>query len=252
MKVIQLNIWMGRMAQGLTRYVEKEQPDIICMQEVFNGSTEVVRPDRMFDILRRLKESSGLEYEYFSPNYSVDVGGDTAPYGNAILSRYPFESAQTFQIERALIEHVTAATYQHNVSNLQVITFRHDETTWTIANHHGHHEIEPEGSEESVAAMQRVVDCLRNRTGPLVLCGDLNIWPESPAMRVFDGWLDDIVLRSGATTTLARINVDRDVVCDHILVNDQVAVHSIRVDDVVVSDHYPLVAELEVKYHADV
>jgi len=247
MKIMQINLWMGRMAKGLMRYIEKEHPDVICMQEVSNADFEVMLPDRMFDILARIKEVSGLEHEYFSPRYSIDVAGGTAPFGNAILSRFPFESTKTVQIEHTTVEHVTARSYQHNVNNLQVVRISANSVSWTIANNHGHHELEPLGNHESVAAMLRIVDELKGVDGPLVFCGDLNVMPESPAMRVFDGWMDDIVAHSGVTTTLARVNVDRDVVCDHILVNDRVAVKSFKVDDVIISDHYPLVAELEVQ-----
>lgn len=247
MKIMQINIWAGRMARGLMGYIEREQPDIICMQEVFNANFEVPTPDRMFDILSRLKQSSGLEHEYFSKRYSIDVVRGTAPYGNAILSRFPFISTRTVQIENEVIEHMDAENEVRNINNLQVATVDVGGEVWAIANHHGHYKTDPNGNEESVAAMRRVADALRDVEGPLVLCGDLNVWPESPAMRVFDGWLDDIVVRSGAKTTLARINVDRDVVCDHVLVNDRVVVKNFRVDDVIISDHYPLIAELKVK-----
>lgn len=244
MKVLQINVWMGRLAKGLIRYIEKEQPDIICIQEAFNSDFTVPYPDRMYTILQLLKEASGLEYEYFSMRYSIDVMDGTVPYGNAILSRFPFQSTDTVQIENAVIEHVTPETEVRNVNNLQIVTVDVDGEMWTIANHHGHHEYDPDGNDESVAAMERVAKVLREVSGPLVLCGDLNVWAESPAMRVFDGWLDDIVTHSDAKTTLARINVDREIVCDHILVNDSVEVKSFRVDEVIISDHYPLVAEL--------
>jgi endonuclease/exonuclease/phosphatase family metal-dependent hydrolase len=110
MKIVQVNVWMGRLAKGLMRYIEKEQPDIICMQEVFDSSFTVSYPDRMFTILQLLKEASGLEYEYFSTRYSVDVMDGTVPYGNAILSRFPFRSERTVQIENEIIEHVTPDT----------------------------------------------------------------------------------------------------------------------------------------------
>lgn len=247
MKIIQLNIWAGRMARGLMSYLEKEQPDVVCMQEVFNADFEVPTPDRVFDSLSRLKAASGLQHEYFSMRYSVDVAGGTAPYGNAILSRFPLQSAQTIQIEKDVLEHVTWQSDTYNANNLQIVTVNSDGQIWAIVNHHGHHEVDPAGNETSVIAMQRVADSLRGVQGPLVLCGDLNVWPESPAMRVFDGWLDDIVARSSATSTLARINVDRDVVCDHILVNNAITVKNFKVDEVIISDHYPLVAELGVK-----
>lgn len=247
MKILQINIWAGRMARGLVRYIELEQPDVICMQEVFNGDFEVPCPDRMFDILSRIKQASGLEHEYFSMRYSIDVTGSTVPYGNAILSRFPFESVRTIQTEHSVIEHMTAENSDPYINNLQVVTVEADQSVWTIANHHGHYKTDPNGDEESVGAMQRVAEELQGIDGPLVLCGDLNVWPESPVMRVFDGWLDDIVVHSGAKTTISHINVDRDVVCDHVLINDKVAVKSFKVDDVIISDHYPLVAELETK-----
>lgn len=247
MKIMQINIWAGRMARGLVRYIEKEQPDIICMQEVFGADFSVPTPDRMFDILSRLKEASGLEHEYFSRRYSIDVIGKTAPYGNAILSRFPFVSTRVAQIENEIIEHMDTPDEVRNIINVQIVTVNIDGEIWTIANHHGHHEYDPDGNDDSVAAMRRVADELQNVEGPLVLCGDLNVRPKSPAMRVFDNWLDDIVVHSDARTTLARINVDRDIVCDHLLINDKVVVKSFKVDNVIISDHYPLVAELETK-----
>jgi endonuclease/exonuclease/phosphatase family metal-dependent hydrolase len=85
---------------------------------------------------------------------------------------------------------------------------------------------------------------LRHKGTPLVLCGDLNITTESPALRVFDGWLDDLIrAQPNITTTLTRVNVDRDVVCDHVLVSDDVIVDDFKVSNALISDHYPLILQ---------
>jgi endonuclease/exonuclease/phosphatase family metal-dependent hydrolase len=217
------------------------------MQEVFNADFEVPSPDRMFNILSLLKEASGLEYVYFSKRSSTDIAGGTAPYGNAILSRYPFVSTDTIQIENSVVEHMTIDNEVKNGINLQIVQIEEGGHTWTIANHHGHHEPDPDGNEDSIRAMARVAEVLKEyvTAAPLVLCGDLNVQPTSPVMRVFDGWLDDVITKSGAISTLTGINVARDIVCDHILINDKVNVRHFNVSDEIVSDHCPVVIEVE-------
>lgn len=245
-KIIQLNAWQGRLARGLMSYIEKEKADIICLQEVFNGDFEVPCPDRMFDIGRRLKEASGLEYEYFSKRFTLDVANGTLPYGNVILSRFPFMQTKTIQTENKIVEHINKDNYLNNATNLQIVQIEVDGQVLTIANHHGHHELDPLGNADSVEAMSKVANELRSVSGPLILCGDLNVIYESEAMRVFDGWMKSLPVEYGAKSTLTGLNIKRDVVCDHILVNDKVVVENFKVDDAVVSDHCPLVAQIGV------
>lgn len=35
MKILQLNVWMGKVEGNLRRFLENNQFDVICMQEVF-------------------------------------------------------------------------------------------------------------------------------------------------------------------------------------------------------------------------
>ena len=244
MKITQLNVWQGRMPRALMRFFEHERPDIICLQEVFDSDVDIPYPDRMFDILARIKQAAGLEYVYFSPTFSIEVTGETAFHGNAILSRYPLITTETIQIEQNFIKHMTVKNKTNNIRNLQITQLDINGRIWTIANHHAHHSIDPLGDDMSVDKMQKVAEILRRKGTPLVLCGDLNITAESPAMRVFDGWLDDLIrAQSNVTTTLARVNVDRDVVCDHVLVSDDVIVDDFKVSNALISDHYPLILQ---------
>lgn len=256
MKVITLNLWMGRLARSILRYVVREQPDILCMQEVFGGDTAVPIPDRMFDILQRIQQEGNYPYVFFSPRYSVDVAGREVPYGTAILSKFPLGSTRTVQLLGEPIWHVDEHSYVKNITNLQLAVVETPDGPVTVANHHGYHVGSMSignlsdmslGDEQSVAAMKLVVDELHKVTGPLILCGDLNVRPESPAMRHYDGFLRNLTSEYGIKTTLNKLNVDLDIPCDHILVSNDVEAQSFYRSDDVVSDHYPLVLECSIK-----
>lgn len=251
MKLLQLNAWMGKLSWAAERFIEQEKPDIICLQEVFQADVSIMIPDRMFHCLELFKQASGLGYCYFSPAIGVDIAGGNADFGNAILSRYPLQLTETMFTHseytqsfapRTLEE--TARTIPRNIQIVEVITTN---GLVTIVNHHGHWEPTPLGTEVSAAKMNLVADRVRQIKGALIMAGDLNVTPESKTMRVFDGWLHDLVAQSGAVTTLSKVGRPLDVVCDHILTNDHIEVKDLIVDKAVVSDHLPLVMDFELK-----
>ena len=83
---------------------------------------------------------------------------------------------------------------------------------------------------------------VRELSGPVVICGDLNIVHEAPAMRELD-FLRDLTYEYHIDNTLSGLKFDGKVACDHILVNDKVEVQNFSVLDDIVSDHKPLMAE---------
>lgn len=255
-KIVQLNTWEGRLARGLLRFVERERPDIMCLQEVFCGGAHVRFPDRMCDILERIVSMGDYGHVYFSPRYRFDAAGAQVEVGNAIVSQFPFMSEKTVWIEGDGPQCATTTiTYVENITNLQIARVRTPQGPLYVANHHGHHVGSKHvtrlvdtslGDDMSVAMMQKVAEKLRKVDGPLVFCGDLNVSSDSPSMRCFDGWMQDMVVTAKTTTTLSHLNVDRDIACDHMLVNASVNVRRFSVASDIVSDHFPLVAELDI------
>lgn len=251
MKLLQLNAWMGKLSWAAERFIEQQQPDIVCLQEVFRANKAVMIPDRMFQCLDLLQEASGLEYCYFSPAIGVSIAGGNADFGNAILSRYPLQTAETVFTHGEYAKNFAPATSEETARtiprNMQIVTIATPEGSVTIVNHHGHWEATPLGTETSVEKMKLVADRARQAKGALIIAGDLNVTSESEVMRVFDDWLDDIVARSGAQTTLSKVGRPLDVVCDHILTNNLVRMNYFAVETAMISDHLPLVMEFELK-----
>jgi endonuclease/exonuclease/phosphatase family metal-dependent hydrolase len=255
MKLIQINALMGRVAPKLVDFIKSEQPDIICMQEVFNSPTDVPLPNNQFNIGSAVKAASGLEYEFFAMTESVDVAGHEVPFGNAIYSRYPILGHETCACGR-VVRHIdndnSPGLGEHQPRNAQIVKLDIDGQNLIVVNYHGYLARgtgERFGDRFSEENMQKVADGLRKFADqPIILVGDLNVISESQTMRVFDGWLDDLTAKNHTKTTLSPIHrYNEPVSCDHILVNEQIRVDNFGVKDVVVSDHLPLVMEFEIQ-----
>lgn len=94
--------------------------------------------------------------------------------------------------------------------------------------------------------MKILTKVLSGVSGPLILAGDLNVRTESPAMRVFDGWLEDLTDTHKIKDTLTAFGKVREVPCDHILVSEEVKVLKFEVSNALVSDHTPLILEFDI------
>ncbi len=247
MKLLQINVWMGRLSRQLATLIERENPDIITAQEVFSSDGMVGLPDNTFHILDIMKQSGRYEHSYFSPFYEAEYAGVTVGCGNAILSKQPFATQDTFFTHGELAAYDKAAVFESNIRNAQHVTIElPGKQLLHIINHHGYWEPDPVGSEKSVRSMQVVVDAIQKLSGAIVFAGDLNVNPNTPAMQLFDGLLEDLTGRHNITNTMSILGKLQGVAPDHILVNGAVHTQDFRVLDDLASDHLPLVLEFDV------
>lgn len=82
MKILQLNVWMGKIEGNLKRFLEQNQFDVICMQEVMSSPDRELPVSRMCFDKSRILEASGMPYQFFSPNFGMDFAGGTLEIGN--------------------------------------------------------------------------------------------------------------------------------------------------------------------------
>lgn len=243
MKILQLNVWMGKVEGKLQRFLEQNDFDVICLQEVMASENCTTHVSRLCFDLSRIQRASGLEHVYFAPTWSSDIATGSFECGNAILSRIPFIDTKTTFVHGEFCQHVVLGALPKNQVNVQVAKL---ENGVTIANHHGYWHNDPIGTEQTVAAFTKLATVIRDVSGPLVLCGDFNVIHESPAMRPLD-FLRDLTAEQHVRTTLSGLKYDGEVACDHIMVNDEITVQSFAVLPDVVSDHLALCAEVEPK-----
>lgn len=247
LKLIQLNIWQGKILIAVSRFLKQQDADILCLQEVCSSSVYLGALD-LLSSLEVLQLDLAYPYVYYQSSFSFDTSGVTASMGNTILSKYPLENTRSVFTHNSYHE-VTDWQRDHpgNTRNLQLaeVTLP-DGKSFTVANHHGYWDKDKMGNEHTVAAMKIAAEELKKVQGPLIFAGDLNIVPASPAMHLFDNWLTDLTATHNISDTLSAFGKVSDVPCDHILVSPEVTVQEFTVSEELVSDHKALILVFEV------
>ncbi len=96
--VIQLNARHFRYYHEIKRYLEKEQADIVCIQEVATGNLSSY--DGVFDPCATIAKTLGYHLSYGARYGCSDNKEITGEMWFAILSKYPIESSTIHYIEQ--------------------------------------------------------------------------------------------------------------------------------------------------------
>ena len=242
LKILQINVWTGRIKDGLTRFIAEGDYDIVCMQEASWGKNDCGFLDLYIATVDKIKIKSEYPYDFRSPYYGIELlnGDERLEQGNVILSKIPFESTYEEQILGKYAIAKNNTDFRNAISghgyNAQKVKFKNG---LTMVNYHGYWQSDPIGNETTVKCMAKVANMLKNEQGPIVMCGDLNVTTESPAMRELD-FLKDLTAIHDVKTTLRNLRFVKDVACDHILVSDDLDYHDFKVIDTYASDHKAL------------
>ena len=247
-RVLQLNVWTGRMKGALKRFLSENEYDIICMQEAVWSDEAPEYLAHLADTVDELKAVSGLEYDARLSNWGIQMlGGEaTMQQGNVILSRWPIESVE---------EKFVHGEYKPAM-NFVDKNGASDDQPWaaikvklenglTVLNYHGYWQPNPIGNEETVRCMREVADMIRGEKEKVLMCGDLNVSSESPAMRELD-FLTDLTKETGTKQTLMNLKFVGDVACDHILISDDIKWSDFTVRKEVISDHAAVSVNIEI------
>jgi endonuclease/exonuclease/phosphatase family metal-dependent hydrolase/glycosyltransferase involved in cell wall biosynthesis len=232
----------GRMSpKRIARLIARCRPDIVAVQEVDVGRSQSQGLDQAHMIARELD----MDY-HFHPAWKVEE----EQYGNAILSRFPMELVDVTKLPQPngrKSEARGAMCVEVQVDGLQRVRL--------INTHLGL------SSHERVMQVDKLLEQRWLGSGtddpPLLLCGDFNMLPRSPAYRRLSRHFRDaqVVLnghRPSATwsSSFPLGRVDHVFVSDHF---DVVAVEIRRSQLArVASDHLPLLVELRLRVSATV
>lgn len=248
MKIIQLNIWQGKLGKPIVDFLNAEKPDFVCMQEVndLKGRSGY----KFFATLDEIKEATGFDHSFMSPTYSSRYMERELEYGNAMLSRLPFKSTDTVFTHGSYIRNFDIEKDDQdadNNRNLQIVSVETDGTTFNLLNHHGYWLYGTKaGNEETLRQMKLIAAEVRKLKGPVIMCGDFNLAPSSESIAVLDRELISLSVKYGLKRTIhPRFNVVDEMI-DYIFVNDQVKVSSFTMSEELVSDHKALIMEFDV------
>lgn len=241
MKLLQANIWGGKLEKQIVELLKAEAADIVCLQEAVStsgGGAFVVT-------IEQLQELCGYEYAYSSPVFSFGLMGKEAHFGNTILSKLPLTETDTIFTRLQHKANFNFDADDYNVRNLQHACITVNNHKVHILNHHGHHvRNHKNGNQETLRQCKVIADRLSQLNGPIILCGDFNLAPHSESLEIINRVMNNLSIEANLATTRTQLTHKKEV-CDYIFVNKDVKVHSFRALDDLVSDHKALVIEFD-------
>ena len=174
--VVTLNIWFDRgdwpaRLDGIAAGLAALGADVVFLQEVLQNAT---LPNQA----RTIADRVGMPYVHF---VSVDPPGGPKRFGNAILSRWPFEATDSLDLP-PLDAYRAAAHARIRVGSLPVDLYT------------AHLQNPPDVAGSGARAME-IAHLLgfvaaTRAEGPLVLGGDFNAEPQYPEMRMLGRFRD--------------------------------------------------------------
>mgnify|MGYP001241821215 CR=1 FL=1 len=239
MKVLQLNAWAGNLTPEIVRMLDREDPDIVCLQEVIS----VDRTAKILQSLEELLEAHTFKYVYYSPLVQFRYMHGHAQRGNAVLSKYPILQQDTFWTNGGAFQPDFEYSMGWNSARgvAHCLIDAPDGPIHVVTNHGYHVREHKNGTAETLAACQQIADYCQQLEGKVVLTGDFNLVPRSDSLEVLNRTMRNLCIEHDVQTTRNHLTTKTEV-CDYIFVNDAVTVEDFAVLDDVVSDHKALVA----------
>ncbi len=244
MKIIQANIWGGKLGQQIIDFLWTEKPDFVCMQEV--NDLKGRAGYKFFATLDEIKEETGFSNAFMSPAYSSRYMERELEYGNAILSKFPFVSTKTIFTRGDYKRNFDVEKDDGNIRNLQLATVDFNGKPLHILNHHGHHVPDTKaGNDETARQMQIIADTIDSIEEPIILCGDFNLSPDSKSLAILNDKLTNLSITHNLKRTYNQFSSVNEV-CDHIFINDGIKVERFQMSEELISDHKALVLEFDI------
>lgn len=251
-KFVQVNIYLGKFLDELVDFLTAEKPDLVSMQEVSTNNFNLFE-NKDVNLFEVLKKKLGMYGTYYG---DVRLEGDpTSVFGNAVFSRFPvvnsnvvvLKTSRPIKVEELYGYHpeLFEQTYKH-LLDLEVNI---DGKSTHIMSWHGAWTAPPHDTRETLRQATLVYDHLKRINGPFILGGDLNAIPTSKTVGLIESVAVNLMKGKGVEmTTNPKVHkiAPRGYLIDYIFTSRDIKLIQLDVPQITVSDHLPVVAELEI------
>lgn len=256
LKMIQVNIWKGQFLDALVAFLQKENPDIITVQEVTAGE-ENSCPDKTIDLFTYLRDALSMSG---AVNRTFGFHGDAYAYhGIAVLVRGDVLSQKEAWLRPYAEFPKTYEEVGEDAGLFPLLpravldaTVRIRGATFHVLSVHGAWNKDPIDTPEKLRQAKLIAEyivTLGNES--FLLGGDLNMTPGSQVIQMIDAVARNAMKDSGVITTLhptihkTAKEKPQGLLVDYIYTSPHFTVKKIDVPVVAVSDHLPVVGILE-------
>lgn len=185
--------------------------------------------------------AEGLGYHYYHFGKAIDIPGK-GPYGNALVSKYPFRSVQTIAIPDPLVKDEPTWYESRCIIKAEIELPAENggqpPILTVLVTHMGLASTESKNAVEAVLA--QVTPGM-----PTLLMGDFNLTPDSPTLNPLRAVFEDAgsLLPPGGDLSFPSDAPDQKI--DYIMTTGPVKIVRAEIPALVVSDHRPHTALLE-------
>ncbi|MBD3279549.1 MAG: hypothetical protein GF390_02450 [Candidatus Pacebacteria bacterium] len=236
LKIISLNIEGDRHLQRVIPFIQQQQPDVACLQEVCQKN------------LSELTAKTQLQ-ALFSPLVKIPKQGVR---GNAILTtKQPLTVKHHYYFGDSIVltdqEQLPTQLNHPNQSYrcLTWIRLKHQDQTYTIANTHFTWSDNGQPNQQQYQDMQALINQLK-KLPDCILCGDFNAPREGPVFQLLAQVLKPNLpskVKATLDASLHRAGQDFGLVVDNIFTTPEYQVSEIKVA-AGLSDHKAIVAKI--------
>lgn len=250
LKILTVNIWNGEFTDSsLLPFLLQENADILLFQEMYNGNNrEYPANFRAFDVI---KKALHMPYTLFGPQFKAIYDTVQADRGNAVFSKFPLELVGNYFFGKSYVSienEMTLGDWRDSPRNLLHTSVALKDTTLDIFCIHGEWDFHGNDSPARTHMGNVILDKIKGKEHVL-LAGDFNMFPHTLCIDGIEEMLTN-VFKDELKTTFNLKHKDTSAfgnsVVDMMFVSPEIKVVNHYMPDVDVSDHMPLIAELEV------
>ena len=248
LKFIQINIYKGQYLDDLMRFLKDQNPDFISMQEVTAGEMNLC--DKNLDLFEYFKKELSLNGVIDKVMKPVD--SPNGYLGNAVFSKYQITGSKTLVLKT--FEDFTLAKFNDFKSFVKfprnLLSAESDLNGQKIRaiSWHAAWTAPPTDTEETLRQAKLVAGFLKNLKEPFILGCDMNAAPQSRTAGLVNAVANNLMMNSGVLQTnhpkVHKI-APRGFLIDYIFTSSHFKLKKLEVPEVTISDHLPVVAELE-------
>jgi len=248
-KFLLLNLLEGGIYwENITRLIQRENPDILCLQEAFNG--DIHQPIN-FQSITRLRALLPHYHYYFSPELFEIWPQGQGDQGNVIFSRFPITEEKTVFLHssyKRIFRPEKEDDFSHYPKNIQHVTIPLNEVSLHVFNLHGIWGRGGEDTPERLRMSNIIVNEIKGKD-PAVLMGDFNLKPHTKTIGLIEERMTNVFGNTLTTTFNMKHKTNpgyATAVVDMFFISSNISVISKTSPDDDVSDHLPFIVTIEV------
>lgn len=232
---------------SLLEFLKQEKPDIITSQETFDEHDESLPP--FLRTINQIKEATGLEYHFFDPAFKNLIKGFSAMKGNAIFSKFPIIKTSSLFLCGTSGEYAEGdfSSYPILQRKLQGAEIKFNDKILNVYNLQGIWGTHGNDTDDRLKVSQKIIDEIKDKP-KVILAGDFNVDQESKSITNIEKYLSNVFKGELSSTFNMKRKKEggyASAVVDFVFVSKDIKVLNHQCPDIDVSDHLPLVCELD-------